>query len=97
MWRWRDLLVVLTRDSGQQQVLTGLDASTGRVRWTRRVDSDEVPPVAEDGAVLFASGADGDSNGSLNSYDDRTGQVRWTEALKPGISAVPPPQASAGR
>src|SRR6202167_1867783 len=96
MWRWDHLVVVLSQSSGQQrQVLTGLDASTGRVRWTRRVDSDAVPPMAVGGgAVLFAGGADGDANSSLTSYDDRTGQVRWTEALSPWIQ--PPLQESAG-
>jgi outer membrane protein assembly factor BamB len=142
MWRWQNLVVVLTQSSGrQQQALTGLDASTGqarwtlrvggsvngfsptadgglamsvdredgvlelevvdlstgRVRWTRPVDSDLVPPLAVGGgAVLFAGGADGDANSSLTSYDDRTGHVRWTEALKPGVDTQPPLQASAG-
>jgi outer membrane protein assembly factor BamB len=72
-----------------------VDLSSGRVRWTRRVDSDAVPPMAVGGgAVLFAGGADGDANSSLTSYDDRTGQVRWTEALSPWIQ--PPLQESAG-
>jgi len=31
------------------------------------------------GAVLIAA------NGQLTSYHDRTGQVRWTEALRPWI------------
>lgn len=133
MWRWQNLVVVLTHSSGQQQqsVLTGLDASTGQarwtlrvggsaedgfsqtadgglavtvdrrdgvlelevvelsngcVRWTRPVDSDAVPPVAVGGgAVLFAGGADGGANSSLTIYDDRTGQVRWTDALSPDV------------
>src|ERR1700685_3887127 len=46
------------------------------------------------GAVLFAGGADGDANSSLTSYDDRTGQVRWTEALSLWIQ--PPLQETAG-
>ena len=142
MWRWRHLVAVLTAGSGQQHsVLTGLEASTGRtrwtlpmdggafsqtadgglvmtvdrdgvselevvdlssgrVRWTRPVDSDTVPPVppvaVRGGAVLFVGGADGDPDGSLTSYDDRTGQVRWTEALKPASYTQPPLQVSAG-
>jgi outer membrane protein assembly factor BamB len=143
MWRWRHLVVVITAGSGRQQqsVLTGLEASTGRtrwtlptdgggfsqtadgglvmivdrdgvselevvdlssgrVRWTLPVDSDAVspvPPVAvRGGAVLFAGGADDDPDSSLTSYDDRTGQVRWTEALKPASYTQPPLQVSAG-
>jgi outer membrane protein assembly factor BamB len=132
MWRWQNLVVVLTGP-----VLIGLDASTGqarwrlpaggsvegssptadgglvmvmwsnlrgdgalevvdlssgRVRWAVPVGSDEVPPVAVGGgAVLFAA------NSQLTSYDDRTGQVRWTEALSalPGVGDVVW-QASAG-
>jgi outer membrane protein assembly factor BamB len=72
-----------------------VDLSSGRVRWTRRVDSDAVPPVAVGGgALVFAGGADGDANSSLTSYDDRTGQVRWTEALSAADEVVW--QASAG-
>jgi outer membrane protein assembly factor BamB len=81
-------------------VLTGLEASTGRVRWTLPVDSDAVPPVppvaVRGGAVLFAGGADDDPDSSLTSYDDRTGQVRWTEALKPASYTQPPLRVSAG-
>ena len=82
MWRWRHLVVVLAAGSGRQQqsVLTGLEASSGRVRWTLPVDSDAVPPVppvaVRGGAVLFVGGADDDPDSSLTSYDDRTGQVR---------------------
>jgi outer membrane protein assembly factor BamB len=127
MWRWQNLVIVLTQPSRPglaPPVLTGLDASTGqlrwrlpiggsvegfsptadgglaiaiwsnlgdgvlelvelssgRVRWTVPVGSDADPPVAVGGgAVLYAA------NSQLTSYDDRTGQVRWTEAL----SALP--------
>jgi outer membrane protein assembly factor BamB len=61
------------RGDGAAEVV---DLSSGRARWTRPVHSDAVPPVAVGGgAVLFNDG------GRLTSYDDRTGQVRWTEAL----------------
>jgi outer membrane protein assembly factor BamB len=135
MWRWQNLVVVLTQpgDSGLP-VLTGLDASTGqpkwtlpvgggvdglsptadgglamaiargdgvlevvdlssgRVRWTLPVSSTANPPVpVAGGAVLFAA------NSQLTSYNDRTGQVRWTEPLPalPGAGDVAW-QASAG-
>ena len=90
------LAMTVDREDGVLE-LEVVDLSSGRVRWTHPVDSDLVPPVAMGGgAVLFAGGADGDANSSLTSYDDRTGQVRWTEALKPGIATQPAPQASAG-
>jgi outer membrane protein assembly factor BamB len=89
--------LAITVDQDGVLELEVVDLSSGRVRWTSPVDSDAVPPVAVGGgAVLFAGGADGDANSSLTSYDDRTGQVRWTEALKPGIDTQPPLQASAG-
>ncbi len=90
------LAISADREDGVLE-LEVVDLSSGRVRWTRPVDSDLVPPLAVGGgAVLFAGGADGDANSSLTSYDDQTGHVRWTEALKPGIDTQPPLQASAG-
>jgi hypothetical protein len=79
-----------------------VDLSSGGVRWTRPAgyppDSgqDSPPPMATgDGAVLF------DVNGQLTSYDDQTGQIRWTHALMPlqlaaGADIAPGLQASAG-
>jgi outer membrane protein assembly factor BamB len=62
---------------GQLEVV---DMSSGHIRWTVPVGSDADPPVAVGGdAVLYAV------DSQLTSYDDRTGQVRWTEAL----SALP--------
>jgi outer membrane protein assembly factor BamB len=65
------------------------DLSSGRVRWTRPAgyppDSGQgYPPTmaVADGAVLFAV------NGKLTSYDDRTGQIRWTDALMPILVAA---------
>jgi outer membrane protein assembly factor BamB len=144
MWRWQNLVVVLTQPLVPwlpAAALTGLDASTGqrrwtlpigggvqalaptadgglaivtwsnrsgdgalkvvdlssgRVRWTLPVRSTEAPSLAVGGgAVLFAA------NTQLTSYDDRTGLVRWTEAVpaKPGTYDLVWPtslQASAG-
>jgi outer membrane protein assembly factor BamB len=61
-------------------VLEVVDLSSGRVRWARSVSEDGFPPVAVGGGAVLAGGAVGDSE-SLTSYDDLTGQVRWTEAL----------------
>ncbi len=61
------------RGDGAAEVV---DLASGRVRWTRPVHSDAVSPVAVGGgAVLFTD------DSQLTSYDDRTGHVRWTEAL----------------
>jgi outer membrane protein assembly factor BamB len=58
-----------------------VDLSSGRVRWARQVGYPGLPTGAAmavaGGAVLVAV------DGRLTSYDDRTGQVRWTEALMP--------------
>lgn len=70
------LAVNVDREDGVLE-LEVVDLSSGRVRWTRPVGSDDVPPVTVGGgAVLFAA------NSQLTSYDDQTGQVRWTEALR---------------
>ncbi len=79
-----------------------VDLSSGRVRWTRQAgyqpspgQGSPPPMAAADGAVLF------DLNGRLTSYVDRTGQIRWTEALMPlqlaaDVGIAPGLQASAG-
>jgi len=61
------------RGDGAAEVV---NLSSGRVRWTRPVHSDAVPPVAvSGGGVLINDGS------QLTSYADRTGHVRWAEAL----------------
>jgi outer membrane protein assembly factor BamB len=62
-------------------VLEVVDLSSGRVRWARPAGPvtgivDSAMAVAG-GVVLTAV------NGQLTSYDDQTGQIRWTEALTP--------------
>jgi outer membrane protein assembly factor BamB len=82
------LAMAVARGDG---VLEVVDLSSGRVRWTRPVGSTGFPPVAAGGgAVLFAA------NSQLTSYDDRTGQVRWTTALRPWMWVEPGLQVSAG-
>jgi outer membrane protein assembly factor BamB len=77
------------------------DMSSGQVRWTRSTQSppgqnagpEDAAMAAGGGAVLIAV------NGQLTSYDDRTGQLRWTDALSAllGADGVEPGlQASAG-
>ena len=112
-FQWQGLVVVLTAGS-RTGYLTGLDAPTGKVRWTRQfgdgdpgdmaVTADGGLAVEDDGfevvnlsdgrvrwsapvgvAAVAASGGSVLAAGSewLTSYDDRTGKVRWTEALRP--------------
>jgi outer membrane protein assembly factor BamB len=77
------MTVTVERADGILELLV-VDLSSGRVRWTRPVGSDLIPPVAVGGGtVVFAE------NSQLTSYDDRTGQIRWTKALRPGISLGP--------
>jgi outer membrane protein assembly factor BamB len=59
-----------------------VDLSSGRVRWTRPAGyppgfgvTYPLPMAVANGSVLFAV------NGRLTSYNDRTGQTRWTDAL----------------
>ena len=70
---------------GADGVLQVVNLSDGRVRWRRpavlppdpaTTDMQRAMAVAP-GMVLLAV------NGRLISYDDQTGQVRWTEALMP--------------
>ena len=81
-------------------VLEVVGMSSGQVRWTRSTQSPPGQPAGPavmavgGGAVLIAV------NGQLTSYDDRTGQVRWADALMPthlaADSAELGLQASAG-
>ncbi len=52
MWRWQGLVIVLTYGA----VLTGLDASSGRVRWTRPAGYPR-PGVSYPPSVAVAGGA----------------------------------------
>ena len=90
--------MAITVDRDGVSELEVVDLTSGRVRWTRPVDSDTdppVPPVAVGGGAVLFAGTVGAANSSLTSYDDRTGQVRWTEALKPVIDTQALLQASA--
>jgi outer membrane protein assembly factor BamB len=69
---------------GGDGTLEVVDLSSGRVRWTRPVGYPTqypLPMAVAGGAVLFAV------NGQLTSYADRTGQIRWTDALMPILLA----------
>lgn len=87
MWRWQNLVVVLTQSSAQQQqVLTGLDASTGHARWTLRLGrgADGFSPTADGGLAIAVDRG----NGVLEVVDLSSGRVRWRRPV--GSDAVPP-------
>jgi outer membrane protein assembly factor BamB len=73
-----------------------VDLATGRVRWSRPGGPDG---LASDTAIATAGDALLVSvDGQLSSYDDRTGQLRWTDSL-PNVQVEPGRvslQASAG-
>jgi outer membrane protein assembly factor BamB len=90
MWRWQNLVVVLTQPdwSGLPlPVLTGLDASTGQTRWTRRVGEGMggFYPTADGGLAM------GRGFGVVEVVDMSSGQVRWTRSTQslPGRPAGP--------
>jgi outer membrane protein assembly factor BamB len=81
--RWRRQIgepvpgsAVATADGGLAVVADGLEVfnlSDGRVRWAGPAGA-----IAVSGTSVLAAGGT-----TLTSYDDRTGKVRWTEALTP--------------
>jgi outer membrane protein assembly factor BamB len=95
MWRWQNLVVVLTQPGGDGlplPVLTGLDASTGQPRWTLRIgwDVEGLAPTADGGlAIAVARG-----NGVLEVVDLSSGRVRWTRPV--GSTGDAPPMAVGG-
>jgi outer membrane protein assembly factor BamB len=91
MWRWRNLVVVLTQNSGvQQQVLTGLDASSGQARWTLPLggDADGFSPTADGGLAILRR------DGVLEVVDLSSGRVRWTRPV--GSNGIPPVAVGGG-
>ena len=91
MWRWQKLVVVLTQNSGvQQQVLTGLDASTGQARWTLPLggDADGFSPTADGGLAILCG------DGVLEVLDLSSGRVRWARPV--GSNGIPPVAVGGG-
>jgi outer membrane protein assembly factor BamB len=132
LFQWQGLAIVYATGSSTAS-LTGLDAATGQVRWTRPIDIPADVAVTADGglAMMFPSAAgdmlqvlnasDGSfrwsamadlppdqtqstamaasgttvllaGDGHLTSYDDQTGEVRWTDAL----TSIQPPDSPGG-
>jgi len=79
MWRWGDLVVVLTDQVSTHSRLTGLDAATGRVRWSLRLSSrgllGDQAPTADGGLAVITTA------GVLQVVNLSDGRVRWQDTL----------------
>jgi outer membrane protein assembly factor BamB len=87
MWRWQNLVVVLTRPgSSGLELLTGLEASTGHARWKLRISwsADGLSPTADGGMAILRG------NGTLEVVGLSSGRVRWT---RPDVYAAATPVA----
>lgn len=93
MWRWQNLVVVLTEQTDRSQpplqVLTGLDASTGQTRWTLPMGAGlgggvgGLSPTADGGLAILRG------NGVLEVVDLSSGRVRWRRwVAAAGVSPV---------
>lgn len=88
LWRWQDRVVVVTETivSGvPRAVLTGLDASTGRARWTLPIGLDATGfyPTADAGLATVRY------DGPLELVDLASGRVRWTRPFPAGPISGP--------
>jgi outer membrane protein assembly factor BamB len=74
MWPWRGMVVVLTGSRAPRAQLTGLDAATGAVRWTRQLPAGVygAPVAAADGGLALAGG-----DGMLEVVSLADGTLRW--------------------
>jgi len=77
MWPWRGTVAVLTDQVSTHARLTGLDAATGRVRWTVRLPAQglygDLAPTADGGLAMIGG------NGRVQVADLGTGRVRWAQ------------------
>lgn len=76
MWRWQDLVVVLTDQVSNDARLTGLDAATGAVRWTLRLPGGGLYgnlAATGDGGLAMVR-----ADGTLQVVSLADGAVRWT-------------------
>jgi len=88
MWRWGGLVAVLTDQVSTHSRLTGLDAATGRVRWSLRLPvrgllGDQAPTA--DGSLAMITTA-----GVLQVVNLSDGRIRWrrTAGASPALTAV---------
>jgi outer membrane protein assembly factor BamB len=76
MWRWHNLVAVLTDQVSDHSKLTGLDAATGAVRWTLRLPTRGLlgnqAATADGGLAMVTTGP-----GVLQVVNLADGAVRW--------------------
>ncbi|MCU7725271.1 PQQ-like beta-propeller repeat protein [Actinoplanes sp. KI2] len=72
--------ILLVLSGGGEQLLTALDAATGRLLWAMN-SVDTVMITLSRGGVLTQEGMNGE--GSLRMLDARTGRTRWTRDVDP--------------
>jgi outer membrane protein assembly factor BamB len=87
MWRWQNLVVVLTQPgSSGLELLTGLEASTGQALWTLRIawSVNGFSPTADGGMAILRG------NGTLELVGLSSGRVRW---MRPDVYAAATPVA----
>jgi outer membrane protein assembly factor BamB len=73
------------RDSDHPSMLWGLDAATGKVRWSRAIDLHPYhrqglagAAMAVDAGVVIAVGYIGEGGGGIVAFDPATGKERWS-------------------
>ncbi|MBA2944966.1 serine/threonine-protein kinase [Streptomyces himalayensis] len=80
--------VLLTSPDG---TVTGVDAASGKQRWSHRLPGHDRPTFASfaaDGLVYAASTASGTSGTRVTAVDPVTGEVRWDRRLDGTLSPV---------
>ncbi|MFF6948867.1 PQQ-binding-like beta-propeller repeat protein [Streptomyces iakyrus] len=81
-------MVLLTASDG---MVSGVEAASGRVRWSRRVPGQDVPYFVSfpGDRLAYAVGGSGDGNRTrVTAVDPRTGEVRWQARLDGNLEAV---------
>ena len=85
MWRWRGLVAVLTGGHSPHPLLTGLDAATGAVAWTRYLPADVygLSAVTADGGLAVTGGGPlvAGGAGALEVVSLGDGHIRWTRRM----------------
>jgi outer membrane protein assembly factor BamB len=95
LWRWRGLVAVLTGGQSPHPWLTGLDAATGAVAWTRHLPADLYSPpaaTADGGLAVAGGGPPASGAGVLEVVSLGDGNIRWVRRM--GLFG---PLAAAGR
>jgi outer membrane protein assembly factor BamB len=89
MWRWQNLVAVLTDQVSDHSKLTGLDAATGAVRWTLRLPARGLlgnqAATADGGLAMITTGP-----GVLAVVNLADGIIRWQRRVpaSPGLTAA---------